>query len=359
MDTRTARKILGLKYGYSLDELNKNYRMMALKYHPDKNKNNEEEATRRFAEVNEAHKTLLGEMDVDNNDNSHKNDYGSHSNAYESIFRLFVQSLFSKVTGGGGGGGGYNTSSATNTFGIPSDTFRNNPAIEKVIQSIISNGKDISIKMFEEMDKHLAFQIYDILVEYKDVLHISEDTITSLEQILKDKVSQDDMIILNPSLANLLDDSVYVLDYEGKKYYIPLWHNELYYKIHVNNDSTSTSTSTSGDTNQQQQQHPDKTTTKELVVRCVPELPPNVFIDSNNNIYFDVRIKVFECFEKQVIEYVIPETTRKVYIRAEDLTLSNKQQVILVASNGIAKIDYSSTYNVTNRGCIYANIQLL
>jgi hypothetical protein len=139
-----------------------------------------------------------------------------------------------------------------------------------------------------------------------------------------------------------------------------LWHNELYYKIHVNNDS---STSTSGDTNeqpppQQQQQH-DKITTKELVVRCVPELHPNVFIDSNNNIYFDVRIKVFECFEKQVIEYVIPETTRKVYIRAEDLTLSNKQQVVLVASNGIAKIDYSSTYNVTNRGCIYANIQLV
>jgi DnaJ-class molecular chaperone len=350
MDTRTARKILGLKYGYSLDELNKNYRMMALKYHPDKNKNNEEEATRRFAEVNEAHKTLLGEMDIDNNDNNDRtNDYGSqsgsYSNAYESIFRLFVQSLFSKVTGGGGVTGGYSTSLH--------DTFRSNPAIEKVIQSIISNGKDISIKMFEEMDKHLAFQIYDILVEYKDVLHISEDTITSLEQILKDKVSQDDMIILNPSLANLLDDSVYVLDYEGKKFYIPLWHNELYYKIHVNNDSPS------GDTNEEEQQEPDKITTKELVVRCVPELPPNVFIDSNNNIYFDVRIKVFECFEKQVIEYVIPETTRKVYIRAEDLTLSNKQQVILVASNGIAKIDYSSTYNVTNRGCIYANIQLV
>jgi hypothetical protein len=357
MDTRTARKILGLKYGYSLDELNKNYRMLALKYHPDKNKNNEEEATRRFAEVNEAHKKLLGEIDVDidnpdcNIPNDSSNSSGSYSNAYESIFRLFVQSLFSKV-GVGGVPEGYNTSLH--------DTFRSNPAIEKVIQSIISNGKDISIKMFEEMDKHMAFQIYDILVEYKDILHISDDTITSLEKILKDKVSHDDMIILNPSLANLLDDSVYVLDYEGRKFYIPLWHNELYYKIHVNNDS---STSTSGDTNeqpppQQQQQH-DKITTKELVVRCVPELHPNVFIDSNNNIYFDVRIKVFECFEKQVIEYVIPETTRKVYIRAEDLTLSNKQQVVLVASNGIAKIDYSSTYNVTNRGCIYANIQLV
>ena len=37
-----ARELLNLKYNYTLDELKKNYRLLALKHHPDKNGNSEE-----------------------------------------------------------------------------------------------------------------------------------------------------------------------------------------------------------------------------------------------------------------------------------------------------------------------------
>ena len=50
--------ILGLKKDYSDSELKKAYRKLAIKYHPDKNRGNEEEATNKFKEISEAYEVL-------------------------------------------------------------------------------------------------------------------------------------------------------------------------------------------------------------------------------------------------------------------------------------------------------------
>ena len=44
-----------------------------------------------------------------------------------------------------------------------------------------------------------------------------------------------------------------------KTYFVPLWHNELYF----------------GD---------EKSNEGEIIVKCVPELPENISIDENNNL---------------------------------------------------------------------------
>lgn len=50
-------KVLGVNKDASMEEITNAYRKLALKYHPKTNLNNEE-AARKFVEVNEAYQTL-------------------------------------------------------------------------------------------------------------------------------------------------------------------------------------------------------------------------------------------------------------------------------------------------------------
>ena len=42
-------------------------------------------------------------------------------------------------------------------------------------------------------------------------------------------MKDDNVIILNPTLEDLLEGNIYKLDIFEKEFYIPLWHQELYY----------------------------------------------------------------------------------------------------------------------------------
>ena len=57
-ETRDYYEVLGLKKGASDDEIKKAYRKMAIKYHPDRNLNNKEEAEAHMKEINEAYDVL-------------------------------------------------------------------------------------------------------------------------------------------------------------------------------------------------------------------------------------------------------------------------------------------------------------
>lgn len=54
----TFYDVLGVASDASTEEIKKNYRLLALKYHPDKNLNDTELAAQKFNQVQEAYEVL-------------------------------------------------------------------------------------------------------------------------------------------------------------------------------------------------------------------------------------------------------------------------------------------------------------
>ncbi|AQK84387.1 dnaJ protein ERDJ3B [Zea mays] len=80
--------VLQVPKGASEDQIKRSYRKLALKYHPDKNPDNEE-ANKRFAEINNAYEVLTDQEK-------------------RKIYDQYGEEGLKQFQGGGGGGGGMN-----------------------------------------------------------------------------------------------------------------------------------------------------------------------------------------------------------------------------------------------------------
>src|ERR1700729_984644 len=92
MTKRDYYEVLGLAKGASADEIKKAYRKLAMKHHPDQNKDNKD-AEAKFKELNEAHEVLKDDQK-------------------RAAYDRFGHQAFSQgggMGGGGGGGGGFHS----------------------------------------------------------------------------------------------------------------------------------------------------------------------------------------------------------------------------------------------------------
>ena len=104
-------KLLELGKNASEAEIKKSYKRMAMKYHPDRNKDNPEEAEKKFKEIKEAYEILsdpkkraaydqFGHAGVDSSMGGGRGGFGSAEN-FSDIFG----DVFGDIFGGGGRGG--------------------------------------------------------------------------------------------------------------------------------------------------------------------------------------------------------------------------------------------------------------
>jgi hypothetical protein len=110
--------------------------------------------------------------------------------------------------------------------------------------------------------------------------------------------------------------------------------------------------------------------TGEVIVLCDPELPDNVTIDDNNNIYISLDVSICDLFRQQVLPVVISDEIKTngfvYYIHASDVTLRSDitQRILLHGCGGIAAMNHAThaaadMYKVDKRANVYANIRLV
>ena len=168
-------KILNVKKNATESEIKKAYRKLAIKWHPDKNPNNKEEAEEKFKEINEAYSVLSnkqkrkqydnGGMDFDFhgfNPNDIFKEFFGGKDPFEDIFKMndmfnddfnirneFVESNFESVS--------------------TSTTVINGKAVRRTEKTTIKNGKKQTVVIEDDMKgnvkKYLKGENGEILKE--------------------------------------------------------------------------------------------------------------------------------------------------------------------------------------------------
>jgi hypothetical protein len=218
--------------------IKKHYRIKALQYHPDKNK--EPGAADQFMEIKNAYDYLLknnGNSDIENGE------YSSYSN----ILQTFLKNIWKGE--------------------------QNAQLFSIIIENIVGCCEKKILDILEKLDNDTLIKIHDVFSKYKHAFHHSDGFLKYVEQVLSKKIKNDNCIILNPSIDDLFDCNLYKITENGYTYIVPLWHHELVY------DNSGC----------------------DLYVRCNPILAENISIDQENNVRVFAKYSVIDIFDKETI----------------------------------------------------------
>jgi len=322
MDIKIALEILEISEDeltkIDQDYIKKQYHKMALKWHPDKNP--DKNATDKFQRIGESYQYLSKELcflndETNSNTSNTSNTYNpfvsEDTKMYTYILSTFISSLLK---------GDYNE------------------LFTKVIKEIVIGYNVLSLtylqKIFEDLDKQKSIDIYNFLCKYRDILYIQSDVLELVSSIIKEKCKNDSIVILNPSLKDILENNIYKLYVENELYLVPLWHNELYFDA------------------------PDGS---EIVVLCQPDIPENIRIDENNNLHITKEINLYKELPNLILNdpFVSLEVGGKwVSIPLQKLFMK-KEQIYRFEGQGIAHILEKDIYNISVKADIIVKILLV
>ncbi len=294
-----------IKYtDFSLDLLKKHYRKMALKHHPDKN-GNTEASTERFKKINEAYNYLKREIKELKPEDFIEEDDSCEQHMYFNVLQNFIKSVLeSKYT----------------------------DIVFSIINDILIAGKQISLKIFDDLDKDTALQIYNFLSRYRSVIHFSKELIAQVREIVINKYDNVEIYKLNPSINDLMNNNFYKLYVDNCLYLVPLWHNESYF------DGSGC----------------------EIIVICEPQLPNGMKLDDDNNLYIETDISAYNDLPDMLIRnHDISVVVGNKYLSIPLSSLyMKKEQFYRFKRQGISKVK-KDIYNINDKSDIIVKINII
>lgn len=279
----------------TLDFLKRRYHKLALQNHPDKN-GNTSEYTLKFQQIQEAYIFLQREIAAINNETTHVDENGSNPNIYVDILTLFMKTIFN---------GGHDD------------------IVLNVIKELVIGCKKVSVQLFDNLDRDMAISIYDFLSSNRSVLHLSNELLKEIRDLVVKKYDNIIIYKLNPSINDLLDHNVYKLYIDDKLFLVPLWYNEVYF------DNSGC----------------------EIIVICEPELPNTVTIDDDNNVHLDITVDMTELgdiiLNNKNIHFTLGK--KEIDIPSSELFMK-REQYYRVKNMGLSTIitDNDDIYDITN-----------
>ena len=319
MNSQQAYKVLELEPGAAYEMIRRQYKMLALKYHPDKNK--ADDAADKYREIKEAHDVLCLSKAGHTEDPTDPTGSG-----WFTKYGLDKTSLGSST---------YARTAADFFEMIYNDEQFQRRIFHPLLMRVVGSCEEKALAMFSKMEKTKARKLYDILILYQDTLHLSADTLAKIRQIIEAQTLSEaslseatnpieDIVVLNPDIDDLLNQSVYKLKRgDSETLFVPLWHRELEYDG--------------------------------VFVDCVPTLPDNIWLDELNNIHVKCGFKVGDLWDKDVVD--IQVGTRVYNLDVGLLRLVSKQ-IVEIDEEGIPVPNEADIFNVSRLSHIYAHVEI-
>jgi curved DNA-binding protein CbpA len=279
----------------TIETVRKQYKYLALKWHPDRN--TASNATDKYREIKEAHDFLLDQLDK-----GFVPQMGQDN--YAGIASMFFETLY-------------------NNEHFQRKIFH--PLLMMVVGMCEEKALTFIYRL-QNCSPDRASKLCVILESYKHVLHLSDEFFEKIRKKQDDSDKSHRHILLNPNIDDLMMSNVCKLEDEG--IIVPLWHSLLEYE-------------------------------KEgLIVHCLPELPPNVWIDESEcsgTVHVEIDEDINKLWKTGKLEFSIGSIKKSV--KMERIRFC-KRQIVELEGEGFPVADRENVFNVSKNGLLMVHLNL-